>query len=96
MSTRGIHGAVSSKALKRLKTIVDNQTLEELTTYYIRAYDETLDSVIHMNTKQELNKVASDKQNSNRPFFTDENGKAMRAVRSMQKANAETYLEDER
>ena len=89
MSTRGIHGAVSSKALKRWKTIVDNQTLGELTTYYTRAYEETVDSIMRMNTKQELNKVIDNKENANRPFFTDLNGKAMQAVKKMKRENAE-------
>ena len=86
MKTPGIRGEVSSKVFKRWKKIVDTQSVEKLTVFYVREFDETLDSIMRNKTKQILKKQEED---ANRPFFTDKNGKAMRAVQNMQKANLE-------
>ena len=89
MKTNGIHGAVSSQAFKRLKTIVDTQSMEKLTCFYVREFDETTDSIVRNNTIHILNKETENKQDANRPFFTDTNGKAMQAVKRMQEEGLE-------
>lgn len=96
--------SIKYPALEKLKTLGNNAdgvepllkilpTYEALANAAVQEHimsTEEIEEVVQKDTKN----VSTKKDKSNRPFFTDENGKAMQAVRVMQKANEESNLEE--